>query len=694
MQLRPALLAAAAASALAACHSATPLTVFAGPDHVDAARAFAEDVPNSLVVVQAAADPAAALALKKGPRAALVADLDCGDCFSLEPRGGDAFVVHGGSLLGVQYGLAQLLEEAGFRFYHPRQSLVPATVKLPATSPRYGVTVTPRMKLRGLHLHTLHPIEAHFDFWQPSPEHLEGAKRVIDWLVKNRGNYLQWSSLADIAGDPATMAAWQAHTRAIVDYAHARGITVGMDVQLFHSGNVQNAYDLLTDADLMAADTHPIMEQKLQPIFGDLPFDVLGLSFGEFFDADPDAFIQQLNNAYDAAKAVSPNVEVSARIHLGNAPSQHVTYMGQMLLYYFLVQFANPAIVPWIHTAMYYDLFEDAGGAYQFDQFTEHRDFLLKRLAAGQRVAYFPESAYWITFDDSVPVYLPIYMYTRWLDMNDIDQQSTMAGGAPLTEHAEFSTGWEWGYWQNDYVTLRMSYQTPDHWSQPIEEMLAPYGQKGAALAAAIAQLATIQHDALIGQRLAPWLEGVDFLFESAWANGIISQPPRPSPADVAAMTPDARAAFTASVLDPLDQLAAATDGVAATVAGLHLDGGDPWLSEISDGIGVDAARVHFVAAIYRAAVDFADGKPTDSLFATADAALARAQKLVAHRHAHLHDPDSARLVAPDSINATVYKYGYLYYADTLCYWVRERAQAAQLILGSSDMPPGCVLGI
>ena len=129
------------------------------------------------------------------------------------------------------------------------------------------------------------------------------------------------------------------------------------------------------------------------------------------------------------------------------------------------------------------------------------------------------------------------------------------------------------------------------------------------------------------------------------------------------------------------------------TVAALGLDGNDPWLSEITDGIAVDAARLHLVAALYRAAVNFADGTPTDALLAAADDALARGQKIVARRHAHLHDPASARLVAADSDNVTIYHYGYLYEADILCYWVRERAQARQLILGTSDTVPGCAIG-
>ncbi len=689
---RPVLSALAAALALAGCHSPTQLTVFVDADAVTAVRSFAEFVPNNLVTVEQSGDPSGALAQRKGLRAALVSDLSCGDCFSIDSIGAGAYIVHGGSLLGVQYGLAQLLEEGGFRFYHPRQSLVPASVSLPATSPRFGRLFTPAKTLRGLHLHTLHPIEAHFDFMQPSPQHLDGARRVIDWLVKNRGNYLQWSALNDITTDPTILAAWQDHTRAIIDYAHARGITVGIDIQLFHGGNVQNAYDLVTDADLQAGDTHAVIAQKLGPVVGDLPFDKLGLSFGEFFGSSPDVFIQQVDNAYDALQAVRPGLEMTARIHVGNAPSQHVQYQGQDILYYFLVQFANPNIIPWIHTVMYYDLFEDAGGAYLHDDFSQHRQFLLNRLQTHRRVAYFPESAYWIAFDDSVPTYLPVYMYTRWLDMNDIDQQSLAAGGDPLTEHALFSTGWEWGYWQNDYVTLRMNYETPDHWPGPIEDMLAPYGQKGAALAAQIAQLAAVQHDALIGQRLAPYMAGLDFLLEAGWSSGIVSQPRRPAFSDVAAMTPEARAAFSASVIAPLDQLAADTDAVAQAVDAIGLDDNDPWLAEIRDGIAVDSARVRFVAALWRAAAVYADGGSVDALLAAAETALADGKRVVARRHAHLHDPDPSRLLDEDS-NATIYQYGYLNEADSLCYWQREQAQVRQLVLGSSDPIPGCALG-
>ena len=672
--------------------SPTPLTVLVGADAAVPITDFAELVPNHLVRVEPSADPAAGLAHASGPRAAVVVDLDCGDCFRIDPSAANAFVVHGGSLLGAQYGLAQLLEVAGFRFYHPRASRVPAKIAFPATAPEYGTTFTPAKQLRGLHLHTLHPIESYFDFWVPSADHLDGARHVIDWLVKNRGNFINWTALDDIAKDPATASAWHDHTAAILAYAHARGVAVGIEVELFHSGNLQNAYDLLTDADLAGGDTHAVLEERLGALLGDLPFDKLTLSFGEFFGAAPDVFIQQVDNAYDALQAVRPGLEMAALVHVGNAPNQHVQYMGMDILYYFLVKYANPAIVPWIHSVMYYDLFEDTGGAYQHDDFSQHRQYLLDRLQAQQPVAYYPETAYWVAFDDSVPTYLPIYMYTRALDLTQIDQQSTALGGAPLGEHVAFSTGWEWGYWQNDYATLRMTYRTPDRWQAPIDEMFAPYGKDGAALAAQIEALAVAQHDALIGQRLAPYMAGTDVLLETGVQSGIISQPPRPSFADVAAMSAADRASYEAAVLAPLDQLAATTDAAFAAVDAIGIAHDDPWYAEVRDGFAIDADRVRFIDALYRAAAVNADGDPIDALLAGADAALADARRIVARRHAHLHDPTPSRILVEDT-NATVYHYGYLNEADTLCYWERERGLFDQQILGSSTVPPGCVLG-
>src|SRR5262249_19010697 len=145
------------------------------------------------------------------------------------------------------------------------------------------------------------------------------------------------------------------------------------------------------------------------------PFDVYDLSFGEFFDADPSKFIDAVNEVAKQLRARAPSAEMHALVHVG--ATQRVQFMGQNLIYYFLVKFADPAIVPDIHSVMYYDLFEDAGGAYHHTDFSEHREYLRERMCAHQKVAYHPETAYWIAFDNSVPTLVPLYAHSRFLDL-------------------------------------------------------------------------------------------------------------------------------------------------------------------------------------------------------------------------------------------------------------------------------------
>ena len=71
--------------------------------------------------------------------------------------------------------------------------------------------------------------------------------------------------------------------------------------------------------------------------------------------------------------------------------------------------------------------------------FNEHRDYLEERLKAQTPIGYFPESAYWIAFDNSLPTYLPLYMRSRFVDLSEMKKVGT------LHDHVLFSTGWEWG---------------------------------------------------------------------------------------------------------------------------------------------------------------------------------------------------------------------------------------------------------
>ena len=656
--------------------------------------AFAASVPFDGLKIATSTDPAASVEARPGGFRVAIVDDTPGDgtfldAYSLEAPANGHYRVHCGGILGAQYGLAQLLEDAGFRFFHPESTVVPKVVTAPDETKNLGKLFTPERALRGLRPHTIHPIEAYWAFWEPSDDSLARAKRIVDWTVKNRGNYLEWVALNDILSSTDRAGVWKTHTKQIVDYAHARGVRVGIGIQLFQASSLQNGFTLLTkyggDGDV---DT---MVDELAKLNDAGPFDIVDLSFGEFSGTDPMVFVDSLNNVTKALTIAAPTSKLVATVHVGNYPKLFVDYMGEHQLYYFLVRYAQPPVEAWVHTVMYYDLFEDAGGAYKHDDFSMHRDFILSELKKGKDVGYFPETAYWVAFDDSVPTYLPLYVRSRWLDLGSLDQAADAQGSSRLKEHVIFSSGWEWGYWQNDYAALRMSFQRPATWGEAYEQMFAPWGDAGRALAQKVVALGELQHDGLIGKRLAAYLAARDDLIDIGAKSGTVSQPARPSLADVVAMSAADRAAFASNVLDPLDALAQGTEQIGKDVAALGLSNDDPWVSEIVDGIEVDAARTAFALATYRAAVSLGDGGGDGGWAAKADAALERGRTVVMRRHAHLHDPSPERLLARGK-NATLYQYGYLNEADTLCYWVRERAALKNAQQATSDVLPPCVL--
>lgn len=673
-------LAAALALALSACPpEPTGLTVLVTAEDAvlfEQGLAFTGDARLATKVV---ADPAAALAQARGAAVAVTGRDDCDECYRLEGSG-TRLLVRGGAPLGKQYGLWHALEALGYRFVHPWHTKVPQAFTA-AGAEVLGKDFSPEVdQRRGLHLHTLHPTESLYDFWLPGEANLEGALRTVDFVVKNRGDYVQWCALDDIVKTPALAEPWRAHTKAITDFAHARGVRTGIAIQLFGQSNLQNAYDLIDDT---SGDPTPEVERRLHLLLDGAGFDAINLSFGEFFGAEPARFVAEVDAAYAAMQRVQPGVEVMATIHVGNYDDLRVTYMGETQLYYFLVRYVNPAIVPWVHTTMYFNLYDDAGLAYLHEEFDEHRAYLEGRLRAGQPAGYFPESAYWVAFDINIPTFTPVYLRSRHTDLKRLAQAGR------LRDHVLFSSGWEWGYWLTDALTLRMTYGRPETWSEPVHALFSAWGEDGVKAGSLVERLGEAQHRALIVERLAAWVASRDQIIDAGDRLGIFSQPDRLEFSEIAALDAAGLAGFRQKVVAKL----AAHDAELAVLAAEAdaLPSEDPVLAELRDGVAVTAARVRFIHALAEAAVTHAEGGDGAAWLAKADEALELAKTVVARRRPRLWDPD-VKPILRNTPNPTFYQYGYLREADTLCFWVRERAQARQVVLQSGDFVPGCVL--
>jgi len=611
-----------------------------------------------------------------GTHVVFVEDLQGEGAYRVESSGSE-ITVHASDITGIQYGLAHILETLGFRFFHPHRTHVPTTLSGDIDA-IVGVEHRPDMARRGLHMHTLHPIEGLYDFWEPGDDELERAKRVIDWVAKNRGNHIQWVALDNITDSESDRVAWTAHTTELMDYAHERGLTTGLGVQLFGGANLQLAYDLNDASHIDEEQIRERVEVLLEP-----GPDLLNLSFGEFSGEEPDVFIEAGNTATNIMKELDPDLDIPTVIHVGNYPELRITYDDREMLYYFLGAELDH-VTPWIHTVMYYNLFEDAGLAYLHEEFDEHRDYLLTALENDDPVGYFPESSYWVAFDINVPTYLPIYIRSRFVDMDEV--RSRVGEGA-LQDHVLFSSGWEWGYWQNDVATLRMTYETPADYRDEVRTWFTPWGSDGDLLGQAVIDAADVQHAALIGDRLAAYLGGREIVIDIGEdLDNIVSQPDRPQFDEIVAMSPAELDDMQASI----DGLFTLSDDLFAIHATLVDIPDDPFVDEIRQGLEVTALRARFAAEVHGSAVAFARGEDPEPLHIAAMATLEDARTPVDARHGDMHWAGGDRIIQSEDKNDCLYQWGYLAKGEELCFWDRELVQLENELGGTPQTVPGC----
>ncbi|MFL5321351.1 MAG: hypothetical protein ACJ790_16950, partial [Myxococcaceae bacterium] len=254
----------------------------------------------------------------------------------------------------------------------------------------------------------------------------------------------------------------------------------------------------------------------------------------------------------------------------------------------------------------------------------------------------------------------------------------------------EFSSGWEWGYWQQDVAALRMGYSLPDRYEDFAEQFYAPYGDAGKKLADAVNALAEVQHDSLLVKRLAPYFASRDGLMDLGRGVGVISQPDRVEMADLRNMDSAERETFRAKFVEPMKAFADAMAPIRDQIAASGMPESDPYFTEVRDGVEIDVLRARFASLAWQVPLDVADGKDAMPLLTEMDSILADATAVVTRRRDGMHDPRFKRLLT-SAQNATVYPYGYLQKANTLCFWQRERVQARALVLGLGETVPACV---
>jgi hypothetical protein len=452
-----------------------------------------------------AADGVEALLVVEAPGG----DLAKGD-FKLVGTEAGTIVTHtltAGSAIGLAYGIYAYAEQLGVRFLHPERTVVPNYVWKPEAGDQ---SESSPYRRRGFHIHTMHPLPMMEFLLVPSEEGLQYAKNWVDWLLHNRQNLFNWYLLDTVPDYDA----WTAHAAKIADYAHERGVEIGIEFGFTFSQ--QNAYNFFEER--LADDDRENIRLHLARLM-QAPFDYLILQAGgsEFFTTDEQQELDRMNILVDELATNYPDTTVTTWIH-PKSDLMSELYPGEY--YFHLARHADPRMGILVHTVMFYTLFDPAP-VYNSEDFGFQLDLLIEEAEKGEHpVQYMPETSYWCTMDIDVPNFLPLYVHNRATDLHELAAYN-------LDAHLNFTSGHEWGYWLNDYAVARIGASIAREWQEPIRHAAAIYDAAADDIAEVVIEMTEYQYDELHLKNLIAYFSGEDYADDAGVIADIYTHPLR-----------------------------------------------------------------------------------------------------------------------------------------------------------------------
>ena len=608
-----------------------------------------------------------------------------------------------------------LLEELGFAFLHPLAPTRPPS--LSRLREDLSLAEAPRWHKREIHLHTMHPLELTelLQGWGTNgPEDAAGFEAMLpewdtylEWLLANRQNGVEWFLLwADSWKAFADGPVRAERLRELVQRTHDFQLRAGIDTPIVFAQ--QHAFTLLRNQGELGDEIAEI-QKRMDYVLG-AGFDFMGIESGtsEFTSPNPQRMLDWMNAVTDYADK-KYEVPVSIKVHASTGQTAEGftdPNTGGALNFNFLPHYADPRLGVLPHTVQHYGL-TDPAPTYGNTDFGYIRDFL--RQETGTRpVLWYPESAYWVSFDVDVPLFLPIYAERRLADLRIIqaDENQNRMGvpGAHMDGQLLFSSGWEWGYWLNDVIAARAAWNPgsdTDNDARAFQRALAPvvrpFGDAANDVAAWITESVDANERLLIrgevaGQRPANIEKRNGQAYLQGWetwddvSNLSTSLPvklPMTQPAKVGLVDMRNPAHGGPGYTAEIDPLLAAME----TEFGALADRADtlrsripahakPLFDDLADAARMTALRAVQVRGLYLYVDDYVTKPRSERLphLVRARAALDRAQGVVAGREAQYRVP--AERIASWRPNPTAYAFNYLWTVHSLFFFWRDEGKA------------------
>ncbi|WP_372370089.1 hypothetical protein [Candidatus Uabimicrobium sp. HlEnr_7] len=618
----------------------------------------------------------------------------------------------GDTNIGLLYGAYSLLQQMGFAFLHPLEPTLPTKLTIPQT---IDSQEKPYWPIRAWHLHTQHPLELTdmLNGWGPQgPQDRQGWEQTLpewdvflEWMIANKQNRVEWVLLmAKTWQQFADSRERQERLHTLVDMGHNWGIAVGIDAPII----LRQQHSWLMVRQLDGTEIQQI--HKAIDWLHEAGFDYfeIEMGFSEFTHPSP----QKMLSWMDAASTYAENT-YQKRTYVKVHCSQHQKAegykdpeTGEELNFNFLPYYADKSMGVLPHSVQFYSL-TDPAPTYGGKDFSEIRRYM--QMEAGKReVVWYPETAYWVSFDINVPIFLPIYSDRRFFDLRLIAQdeiQGKMGRGAHagsrIQGQVNFSSGWEWGYWLNDVVTARAVWnpmiEETDHKTalrKLLNDIFSTLGDGSTPVTETIMELIQQQEDLLIFGKVngkspksiekrngTAYIQGYDTWMDmSNLTNAVVVCPSKKGLIDM--RNPIDEPPYDAEVkpvLRAMDEKFNAVADEFSMISGSVATSGRKIFDELNDAIRITALRAKQVHNLYETVDEIMDNSWNGTLgkapqrLAEARRCLDKAQVIV-RRQETRYRVDLNR-IAGWRYNPTAYNYGYLWTAHSLVYWWRDEGK-------------------
>jgi hypothetical protein len=572
---------------------------------------------------------------------------------------------------GVSFGLYGLLQEQlGFRFYHPREMVIPTLEQFPIR-PSFEMQGVAQFDKKGFHLHTMHPLELTEQLHDGTlPNALEDIKQYLDWMVRNGQTYFDFCLLESI-----DRKVWIEHAKAIVAYGKSRGLIMAVDLSLHMIQ--QKTFQLYKTPPESLRGKKKQINRNLTWLM-QANWDMLNMEFdtAEFIGGNQEKkellrlYILDWMKNHGNAKlmgrkhVVQEENETMAKGHLAMDSAQYALDKERGVL---------------IHTVMFYSLTDTLAPVYENENLTHMFDLMLDEKEV-RETWYYPESAYWVTFDNSIPLMLLPYLNAR---LADID--TCIAYGIP--GHITFSSGWEWGYWLFDWSIARWSWKYNVNGQQQVHratdaiEMLMGKNE----ISQLMEEHLDLQQEMLKDSNLIQWLTAMTVTDEMPFG---LSQNFQPRPPhfyeDIAnEISLEKVEQLEKRYLPQLKHFGEKTISLCIEMESMGLSVQHPelvqeWIQSLKVTGYRSLHRYYTLQYLLNKRKATVTNQPFLGQFLLDSAAVIRmeAQAIVNEREQHYRYPVAK--IARRFESHTAYPYGYLYPVSNLHFWQREEQQALQ----------------